>query len=112
MLSMRKPKKDMVKRRSAKKNNHTNLIVKRKLFLIIQKYNSWIEDTKQKVSSSNEREFGYANAKMEANSRLLEGVETHDEQPVWMSHGDRVESLPEGFRTICTSANSPSAAMA
>ena len=65
-----------------------------------------------KVSPSNEREFGHADAKMEANSRLLEGIETDDEQPVWMSHGDRVEFLPEGFKTICTSANSPSAAMA
>ena len=65
-----------------------------------------------KVSPSNEREFGHANAKMEANSRLLEGIETDGEQSVWMSHGDRVESLPEGFQTICTSANSPSAAMA
>ena len=65
-----------------------------------------------KVSPSNEREFGHADAKMEANSRLLEGIETDDKQPVWMSHGDRVESLPEGFQTICTSANSPSAAMA
>ena len=65
-----------------------------------------------KVSPSNEREFGHADAKMEANSRLFEGIETDDEQPVWMSHGDRVESLPQGFQKICTSANSPSAAMA
>ena len=65
-----------------------------------------------KVSPSNEREFGHANAKMETNSRLLQGIETDGEQPVWMSHGDRVEFLPEGFQTICTSANSPSAAMA
>ena len=49
---------------------------------------------------------------MEANSRLLEGIETDGEQAVWMSHGDRVEFLHEGFQTICTSANSPSAAMA
>ncbi|GIS40431.1 MAG: hypothetical protein Ct9H90mP13_02770 [Pseudomonadota bacterium] len=27
-------------------------------------------------------------AKMEANSRLFEGIETDDEQPVWMSHGE------------------------
>ena len=65
-----------------------------------------------KVSPSNEREFGHADAKMEANSRLFEGIETDDEQSVWMSHGDRVESLPQGFQKICTSANSPSAAMA
>ncbi|MDX9813802.1 MAG: glutamine-hydrolyzing GMP synthase [Sulfurimonas sp.] len=31
---------------------------------------------------------------------------------VWMSHSDRVERLPEGFKTIATSANSPYAAIA
>ena len=64
------------------------------------------------VSPSNNREFGHADAKIEANSRLLEGIDKTNDQQVWMSHGDRVESLPEGFQTICTSANSPSAAMA
>jgi len=63
------------------------------------------------VSPSNNREFGHADAKIEANSRLLEGIDKTNDQQVWMSHGDRVESLPEGFQTICTSANSPSAAM-
>ena len=65
-----------------------------------------------KVSPSSHREFGHADIKIESNSRLLEGIEHSAEQTVWMSHGDRVESLPEGFRTICTSQNSPSAAMA
>lgn len=64
------------------------------------------------VSPSNNREFGHADAKIEANSRLLEGIDETNDQQVWMSHGDRVETLPEGFQTICTSANSPSAAMA
>ena len=64
------------------------------------------------VSASNNREFGHADAKIEANSRLLEGIDKANDQQVWMSHGDRVESLPEGFQTICTSPNSPSAAMA
>ena len=50
--------------------------------------------------------------KWKQNSRLFEGIETDGEQSVWMSHGDRVESLPQGFQTTCTSANSPSAAMA
>lgn len=65
-----------------------------------------------KVSSSSDREFGHADAKIELNSPLLKGIETDVEQSVWMSHGDRVESLPEGFQTICKSENSPSAAMA
>ncbi|MCW5953079.1 MAG: glutamine-hydrolyzing GMP synthase, partial [Propionibacteriaceae bacterium] len=33
-------------------------------------------------------------------------------EPVWMSHGDRVVELPEGFRAVATSANAPFAAIA
>jgi GMP synthase (glutamine-hydrolysing) len=40
---------------------------------------------------------------------LFEGLPT--EMPVWMSHGDRVERLPEGFLAIAHSANSPLAAI-
>ena len=32
-------------------------------------------------------------------------------QPVWMSHGDRIEALPPGFERLATSQNSPFAAM-
>ena len=32
--------------------------------------------------------------------------------PVWMSHGDRVTRLPEGFRVIAASENAPMAAIA
>ena len=32
--------------------------------------------------------------------------------PVWMSHGDRVETLPPGFEVIAESANCPAAAVA
>ena len=34
-----------------------------------------------------------------------------NEEIVWMSHGDRVESLPSGFKVIGTSENSPYAAI-
>jgi GMP synthase (glutamine-hydrolysing) len=40
----------------------------------------------------------------------LDGLE--DELPVWMSHGDRIDLLPPGFRAIAFSENSPIAAMA
>jgi GMP synthase (glutamine-hydrolysing) len=33
------------------------------------------------------------------------------ELPVWMSHGDRIEALPKGFRVLAESANAPVAAM-
>ena len=35
-----------------------------------------------------------------------------DNSIVWMSHGDRVEKLPEGFKTVAVSDNSPHAAIA
>src|SRR5207253_8638809 len=44
---------------------------------------------------------------------LFEGVWRKGERyPVWMSHGDRVTKLPDGFRTVGKAANSPIAAIA
>ncbi len=64
------------------------------------------------VERAAEREFGRAHLAMEEGSRLFEGLPTDEPLPVWMSHGDRVARLPEGFRPIATSDNSPCAAMA
>ncbi len=63
-----------------------------------------------KVASSTEREYGFAVLRRNERSPLFEGLE--DEQPVWMSHGDRIEQMPPGFRSIAYSDNSPVAAMA
>ncbi len=70
-----------------------------------------------RVAPSAEREFGYAMVTTSADSRLLQGLaddlhENGDELHVWMSHGDRVQSLPDGFEPIASSANSPLAGMA
>ncbi|MBW2548876.1 MAG: glutamine-hydrolyzing GMP synthase, partial [Deltaproteobacteria bacterium] len=43
---------------------------------------------------------------------LLHGFQVGSHVDVWMSHGDRVESLPEGFETIARTSNSPFAAVA
>jgi GMP synthase (glutamine-hydrolysing) len=70
------------------------------------------------VEPSAKREFGYAEVRGEAASDLLAGIADHgaaDGAPVlkvWMSHGDKVTSLPPGFATIASSANCPVAAMA
>ena len=49
------------------------------------------------VQPSNSREYGYARLKVvDATSRLFAGLPK--EMDVWMSHGDRVTTLPEGFR--------------
>ncbi|MDE0703720.1 MAG: glutamine-hydrolyzing GMP synthase [Rhodospirillaceae bacterium] len=65
------------------------------------------------VESSDHREFGRATVRVEAECRLFDGVwrpgESHQ---VWMSHGDRVISLPAGFRVVGTSEGAPFAAVA
>jgi GMP synthase (glutamine-hydrolysing) len=61
-----------------------------------------------KVEGGHHREFGRAEVEITENSALFEGVWTKGEKyPVWMSHGDRVTELPEGFRVLGKAANSP-----
>jgi GMP synthase (glutamine-hydrolysing) len=65
------------------------------------------------VESGHHREFGRAEVLVTAQSPLLEGTWRKGERyPVWMSHGDRVTRLPEGFRVIATSPNAPIAMIA
>ena len=66
-----------------------------------------------KVEASVHREFGYAEI-TPGDSGLFGGLSDGDKDAmlkVWMSHGDRVESLPEGFVVTASSRNSPLAAM-
>ncbi|WP_252176102.1 glutamine-hydrolyzing GMP synthase [Endozoicomonas sp. 4G] len=71
-----------------------------------------------KVSTSNLREFGYAQVNLENKVRLFDGIEDHvNEQgrlslDVWMSHGDKVSQLPEGFVAAAATDSCPFAAMA
>ena len=69
------------------------------------------------VAPSRHREFGYAQVRAHGHSRLLRDIEDRVDPDgkafldVWMSHGDRVESLPPGFTAVAQSANAPLAAM-
>jgi GMP synthase (glutamine-hydrolysing) len=66
-----------------------------------------------KVESGHDREFGRAFVDVREASPLFDGVWGKGERhQVWMSHGDRVTRLPEGFRVIATSDNAPFAAVA
>jgi GMP synthase (glutamine-hydrolysing) len=58
------------------------------------------------VDPASEREYGYAEIERLVDSPLLSSLST-----VWMSHGDRLTQLPEGFVALARSANSPYAAM-
>ncbi|MGW8369461.1 MAG: glutamine-hydrolyzing GMP synthase, partial [Gammaproteobacteria bacterium] len=70
------------------------------------------------VASSAHREFGYARVRVDASSALLDDIEDDLDAAgrglldVWMSHGDRVERLPEGFVPIASTDNAPLAGMA
>jgi len=65
------------------------------------------------VESGHHREFGRAEVTVAAPSPLLEGVWTAGSHyPVWMSHGDRITRLPQGFKTIGVSPNAPHALIA
>lgn len=66
-----------------------------------------------KVESGHHREFGRAVLSVDQASPLFDGVWAKGERhQVWMSHGDRVTRLPDGFRVIATSENAPYAAVA
>ena len=61
-----------------------------------------------KVEGGHHREFGRAEVEVIADSPIFEGVWRKGEKyPVWMSHGDRVTKLPEGFRVLGISPNAP-----
>ena len=63
-----------------------------------------------KVESGHSREFGRADIDIVRDSPLFAGLDARE--PVWMSHGDKIVAIPEGFEVIATSAGSPFAAIA
>ncbi|WP_142848746.1 glutamine-hydrolyzing GMP synthase [Telmatospirillum sp. J64-1] len=66
-----------------------------------------------KVEQGDHREFGRAWVDVEDDCELFHGVwEKGGREQVWMSHGDRVISLPEGFRVVGKSEGAPFAAIA
>jgi len=54
------------------------------------------------------REYGYTEVNFDSTSDLFRNVDSHS--VVWMSHGDSVKSLPEGFRAVASSEGCPFAA--
>lgn len=61
------------------------------------------------VRSPEDREFGPADVTIIREHPLFAG--TPFSQMVWMSHGDRIEALPSGFRTLASNPSTPFAAM-
>ncbi len=66
-----------------------------------------------KVESSNHREFGRAMVDVTGTCSLFDGPwKPGAQEQVWMSHGDRVVTLPAGFKVVGTSEGAPFAAIA
>jgi GMP synthase (glutamine-hydrolysing) len=65
------------------------------------------------VETSDKREFGYARVRARGHSKLLSGIQDsmndagHGLLDVWMSHGDRVSRLPDGFQAIASTDHAP-----
>jgi len=65
------------------------------------------------VTGGREREFGRADIVIQTESPLLHGLGAPGErEPVWMSHGDKIIAMPEGFHAVATSEGSPYAVIA
>ena len=65
------------------------------------------------VESADEREFGRADVKIIKESPIFADIgDIGAETRVWMSHGDRVSKIPQGFDIVGISENAPFAAIA
>jgi len=70
------------------------------------------------VEASGVREFGYAQVRARGHSKLLRDIQDevneagHGLLDVWMSHGDRVATLPPDFKVIASTESAPVAGIA
>lgn len=64
------------------------------------------------VEKAEDREYGSAVMTIEDDRDLFHGFRRQQSEFVWMSHGDRIDRMPDGFSVLATSKNSPVAAMA
>lgn len=60
------------------------------------------------VSRAEKREYGFARLRIQKEDALLAGID--QETQCWMSHGDSITSLPEGFEATAVTENTPMAA--
>lgn len=63
------------------------------------------------VARATDREYGNATIIIEDDKDLFHGLGKGTAQTVWMSHGDRIDRVPEGFEILAGSKNSPVSTM-
>ena len=61
-----------------------------------------------KVINEGKKEFGHAELNLISESKIFKNINASFD--VWMSHGDKVDCLPQGYEILASSANSPIAA--
>ncbi len=72
-----------------------------------------VEQLGGSIEAGSEREFGRASLEVIGDSPLIDGVWEKGATPtVWMSHGDRVVAMPDGFEKVGVSENAPFALIA
>lgn len=70
------------------------------------------------VVNADHHEYGYAKVRARGHTTLLKDIEDHTSDEgyglldVWMSHGDRVERMPDGFTLMASTDSAPVAGMA
>jgi GMP synthase (glutamine-hydrolysing) len=63
-----------------------------------------------RVAPAAEREYGHAELLVDTGCQFFRGLPV-GQIPVWMSHGDRIQQLPPGFKSIARTDNAPIAAV-
>src|SRR5690606_22997110 len=64
------------------------------------------------VAKADTHEYGRSLVDVLDTASLFAGFDQHDKMSAWMSHGDRVEKLPQGFTLIAQTDDAPAAAFA
>ena len=65
-----------------------------------------------RVFSSDKREYGRTEIQILADKAIFEGFDPAQKKTVWMSHGDKIEQLPDGFEVLAKTDNTPYCAAA
>ncbi len=68
-----------------------------------------VDAFKGKIAGADSKEYGRAFINIQEKSDILKGFKKKEQ--VWMSHGDKVKSLPKGFNIIASSENAEIAAI-
>ncbi len=62
------------------------------------------------VIRAGRREYGRAELRVDRLAPLFAGFDSGESTPVWMSHGDHVDTAPDGYEVLASSENTPVAA--